>query len=267
MRVTYSSKVTRVDAESATVHFVDGSSQQGDLLVGADGVGSVTRRQVHPSMHAKPGRHSAFRFLVKETDALADPRSKDFFSVKNTEDMWYAEKRKVVMYRCENNDLLNFVCIHPAELSSATADSWHTAVDKKVLLNIFEGFHVGVLAMLEKADPESLRVYPLFDMDTLPTFTTGKLALIGDAAHPFLPHLAQGGAQAMEDGVSLGVMMSNISRLEEIPPRLQLYNEARYGRATRIQEYTRRVGGDGVKNEESSGDQLACKWVSASCLQ
>ncbi|KAK6412653.1 hypothetical protein LTR95_017948 [Oleoguttula sp. CCFEE 5521] len=113
--------------------------------------------------------------------------------------------------------------------------------------------------MLEKADPKSLRVYPLLDMDTLPSFISfsGKLALLGDAAHPFLPHLAQGGAMAIEDGVALGVMMSQLGSPDEVPERLKLYNEARYERATRIQQYTRIVGGDSVKSDENSADKLS----------
>nr|OQO27349.1 hypothetical protein B0A51_05054 [Rachicladosporium sp. CCFEE 5018] len=142
---------------------------------------------------------------------------------------------------------------------SSIAGEWHRPADKSELLEIFSEFEPKVLAMLEKADPKSLRVYPLFDMDTLPSFIspTGRLALLGDAAHPFLPHLAQGGAMAIEDGVALGVMMSQLESFDEVPERLKLYNEARYERATRIQEYTRIVGGDSVKSDENSAAKLS----------
>lgn len=258
-RIEYSSKVTAVDARTAAVIFADGTSINGDLLVGADGVGSVARSQVDPNMRAKPGRHSAFRFLVSEDEVLADLKTAELLSTRNCMWMWYSSDRKIVMYRCENNKLLNFVCIHPEHLSSAVAHSYNTVADKGLLLDIFSDFEPGLRAVLEKADPDSLRVYPLFDMDTLPTFTTGRMALLGDAAHPFLPHLAQGGAQAIEDGVSLGVMMSGVSSLDEIPARLGLYDDARHERATLIQKYTRLVGGDGIKQEQTSGDSLSGK--------
>lgn len=248
-----------VDADTASITFADGTTRQGDILIGADGVNSVARRQIDPYTRAKPSSHSAFRFLVTERDALADPRTSDFISTRNAMYLWYAADRKIVLYRCDNNDLLNFVCIHPAHMSSAESHSYNTLADKSLLLNIFHDFEPRLLAMLEKADPKSLRVYPLFDMGALPTFIKGKMALLGDAAHPFLPHLGQGGAMAIEDGVSLGVMMSELANVHEIPTRLKLYNDARYERATLIQKYTRIVGADGVKEEKASGDNLSRK--------
>ena len=60
---------------------------------------------------------------------------------------------------------------------------------------------------------------------------------------------------AIEDGVSLGVMLSNLGSPGDAPARLQLYNEARYTRATQIQRFTRIVGGDGVKEDQTSGER------------
>lgn len=248
-----------VDADSAAISFADGSSRQGDVVIGADGVHSVTRHQIAPDVQAKPSQHSAFRFLVREEEVLEDPRTRHLGSSRNAMWVWYAGDRKMVLYRCENNELMNFVCIHPGHLSKVDAGSYNTPVDKSVPLDIFKDFEPGLRGMLEKADPNSLRVYPLFDMDTLPTYVKGKMALLGDAAHPILPHLAQGGAMAIEDGVSLGVMLSNISSIEEVPARLQLYNDARYERDTLVQKYTRIVGGDGIEEGQDSPEKLSGK--------
>jgi 2-polyprenyl-6-methoxyphenol hydroxylase-like FAD-dependent oxidoreductase len=56
-----------------------------------------------------------------------------------------------------------------------------------VLLNVYKDFDPNLLALLDKADPESLKVWELLNMDELPTWTSERLALIGDSAHPFLP--------------------------------------------------------------------------------
>ncbi|KAK4551894.1 hypothetical protein LTR86_010795 [Recurvomyces mirabilis] len=170
-------------------------------------------------------------------------------------DMWYSEDCKIVLYPCANNKTINFVRIHPAHLSAAS-DGYNTSASKALLLEIFGNFEPRVLAMLDKADPATVKVYPLFDMYSLPTFVRGRLALIGDAAHPFLPHLAQGGAMAIDDGVALGVMLSKASS-GDVPSRLQLYNDARYSRATVIQNYTRIVGGDGIKDAEATAEKLS----------
>jgi hypothetical protein len=95
-------------------------------------------------------------------------------------------------YPCDDNETFNFVCIHPADLSNASSDTYDKAANKDLLLEIFKDFEPTVLAMLEKADKHTLRVYPLFDMDPLSTFVTDKLALVGDVSGPTAITLTDG---------------------------------------------------------------------------
>jgi 2-polyprenyl-6-methoxyphenol hydroxylase-like FAD-dependent oxidoreductase len=99
-----------------------------------------------------------------------------------------------------------------------------------------------VRALLEKAPEESLKVWTLLDMQVLPTWTNGNMALLGDAAHPFLPHQAQGGGQAMEDACSLAAVLPLGTTKEDIPERLELYQKCRMERANKIQDGTRLSG-------------------------
>ena len=71
---------------------------------------------------------------------------------------------------------------------------------------------------------------------------------------------------AMEDGVALGVMLSGVVSPADVPSRLRLYNESRKDRATLIQRYTRIVGGDGIKEDDSTTEKLSCK-CNRFCLQ
>lgn len=165
-----------------------------------------------------------------------------------------------MLYPTTYNQLLNFVCIHPAELSASSlskgTDDFTNSVSKTTLLEVYKDFHPTLLKLLELTDPSTLKLYPLFDMAQLPTFVTGRLALLGDAAHPFTPHLAQGGAMAIEDGASIGVFLEKGVSPAEVPERLKLYNLARYERASRIQEYSRQVGGDGTSSDGKSTGQF-----------
>jgi 2-polyprenyl-6-methoxyphenol hydroxylase-like FAD-dependent oxidoreductase len=247
VQVHTSSKIVRVDPHTGTAVLQDGTQAHGDLIVGADGVHSVTRaaitdREIYPFK----SHHSAMRFLITRESALADPVTHDLATIEGSMDMWYAADRKIVLYPCAHNTLFNFVCIHPAALSQAS-DDYNQSGSKNKLLEIYREFEPRVLHLLEKVDADTLKVYPLFDMEALPAFVNDRLALIGDAAHPFTPHLAQGGAMAIEDAVSLGVMLPLGTTPNEIPERLKLYNEARYERASTIQNYSRIVGRDGVK--------------------
>lgn len=112
------------------------------------------------------------------------------------------------------------------------------------------------------ADPTSLKVWKLLDMEVLPNWVKGKLALLGDAAHPFLPRKpaemcnlfavltrldqGQGGGIAMEDAVTLSVVLPAGTDPAEVPERLKLYETIRYKRANAIQEYSRQAGKDCV---------------------
>ena len=116
-----------------------------------------------------------------------------------------------------------------------------------------------MLSLFRKLKPGEAKIYPLYDMATLPTYVKGRLALIGDAAHPFTPHLAQGGAQAFEDGVAMGAMLEKGTSAAEIPERLKLYEKARYERSKKMQALSRVVGGDRLAAEDEMENKLSGK--------
>ncbi|KAK5679391.1 hypothetical protein LTS10_008206 [Elasticomyces elasticus] len=248
--------VIKVNPQVATVTLSNGEVLQADLIVGGDGVHSVTRSALGPDMPtARKGDHFAFRFTYAKAVALADPTTRRLVEGEGVMVSWYGTDRKIVLYPTSNNTLLNFVCIHPASLSE-DSDDYNKTASKNRLLEVYADFHPAVVKLLEKVEEDTVSLYPLYDMDQLPTFVSGRLALVGDAAHPFTPHLAQGGAMAIEDGLSLGTMLPSGTPLEEIETRMQLYNEARYERASAIQDYSRIVGGDSSRAKSRTGSTL-----------
>lgn len=95
--------------------------------------------------------------------------------------------------------------------------------------------------LLSIADPATLNLWRLYDRGALGTWINGHAALLGDAAHPFLPHQGQGGAQAIEDGAALGALLPLGVEKSDIPARLKLYMKARYDRATMVQNFSRQM--------------------------
>ncbi|KAK0843347.1 hypothetical protein LTR03_008703 [Friedmanniomyces endolithicus] len=241
------SRVQGVDAEGAILTFEDGTSVSGDLLVGADGVHSLARSSI-PGGDKKPfdSGKSAFRFLLPTEVLSSDSQTAELVSKIGALVMWIAEDRRLVMYPCVNKTMMNFVAIHPSKESEAdiTGAGWQETGSKARMLHIYKDFAPSVLAILEKADESKLKVWQLLDMEQMPSFIYEKLAVVGDAAHPFLPHQGQGGGQAIEDGVALAAVLPLGTKPSEVKDRLQIFEECRYERAHRIQGYTRTAGMD-----------------------
>jgi 2-polyprenyl-6-methoxyphenol hydroxylase-like FAD-dependent oxidoreductase len=261
-----SSQIVDVSPEKGTISLKDGSQITGDLIIGADGVHSIARAKV-PGGDVKvfSSGKSAFRFLINRRAAYEDPITRPFVQTNGELIIWYGTDRRVVMYPTSDNELLNFVCIHPEAESDGTGD-WNTQANESKILDVYKNFDPAMLALIKKADPESLKVWKLLDMPVLPTWISGRLALMGDAAHPFLSHQGQGGGCAIEDAAALSVVMEPGTKPEEIPERLRLYEKIRYERANRIQEYSRRAGldkNDMAKSDSKSNDSLLhdCEFV------
>ncbi|KAM0208880.1 hypothetical protein ACHAPQ_009949 [Fusarium lateritium] len=246
-----SSRVVDVDTSTATVFLEDGNQLQGDLVIGADGVHSRSRQKVvEKDVKAYSSGKSAFRFLVPRQAAFDDPETAQFAHTNGQLIIWYGSDRRVVMYPCDDNKMFNFVCIHPREESNpGSTEDWSTDANMPILLKVYQNFDPALLKLLGKANPDSLKVWELLDMGVLPTWTNKKLALLGDAAHPFLPHQGQGAGVAIEDAAAIAVVLPQGTTAEQVPERLQLYQDFRYERAHKIQEYSRQAGKD-IKDQD-----------------
>lgn len=167
-------------------------------------------------------------------------------------------------YTTHHNNLLNVVCIHPDSLSQLPSNSNDAfgSLEKKEednkanMLKIYEGFDPRVLAVLELAEPSSVRLWQLLDMDPPPTrLAGGKLCLLGDAALPFLPYVGQGAASAIEDAASLAALLLPGISLSMVPERLQIYEVCRKERAEKLHALSRTAGRDmtvGINENEKA---------------
>lgn len=239
------STVVSVDPDTATIILKDGTTAAGDVVIGADGVHSKTRQLIPGGEDSKlfGSGKSAFRFMIRREDALNDDSTWVLAEKDGVFSVVIGSDRRIVMYPTSNNTLLNFLAIHPDSESEAGED-WNTSSSRESLLKIYKSFAPQFQAILGKADPDSLKLWKLWDMKNLPAWNHSRLALIGDAAHPFLPHQGQGAAQAMEDAVALGTVLEKGLTADEVPERLKLYNDIRYERASKVQEFTRLAGLD-----------------------
>jgi len=159
------------------------------------------------------------------------------------------------MYPTSNNTILNFVCVHPeTETLDESGESWEQTGGLDRLLQVYESFSPAVVKLLGKAEPHSIKIWKLLDMEVIPRWTNERVALLGDAAHPFLPHQGQGAGVAIEDAAALSIVLPLGTKPREVAERLKLYQDIRLERANRIQEFSRLMGKD--LDEKASLDSM-----------
>jgi salicylate hydroxylase len=170
-----------------TLAFADGTSAQGDAVIGADGIQSRIREQLFGGERPRFTGNVAWR-LVVPADGLAT-------LVPPTACVWVGPGRHAVTYYLRRGELVNFVGV--VERDDWQTESWTERGEKAELIADFAGWANPVTAVIERAH-ECYR-WALFDRDPLPSWSVGRVTLLGDACHAMLPFLAQGAVMAIED--------------------------------------------------------------------
>jgi salicylate hydroxylase len=199
----------------------------GDCLIGADGVRSFVRQRLGAESARFSGR-TAWRATV---DAARTPPELR----RDETNIWLGRKAHLVHYPLRGGAVINVVAIVDEDFRPGGADYWSSPGEPGFLETRFSGWAETARKLL-RASPD-WRKWPLFDCKPIPSWVAGRVALMGDAAHPMLPFLAQGAAQAIEDAGALGEVLT---RGQNIETSLRAYQEARHARATRVQKESRR---------------------------
>ncbi|KAH0367998.1 FAD/NAD(P)-binding domain-containing protein, partial [Aureobasidium melanogenum] len=241
-------KVTDIDLYNASVTLEDGRIFNGDLLLGADGLHSFTRKRMVGEIQPYAVGKSCMRWLVSKETLLADPRT-DRASIETPGAFveWSAPDRRLVAYPCGDDKIMNMCAFAPSsefqDPENTTVDEYNTSGNMSLMLRAFKNFCPAVQAAMENSG-DSLKIWDMYDMKTLPKWCEESTAIIGDAAHPFQPYMGQGGAMAIEDAVSVAVLLPLGTSKQQIPERLRLYERCRKQRNETILMYTRMNGRD-----------------------
>ncbi|CAK4033095.1 salicylate hydroxylase [Lecanosticta acicola] len=232
------SKVVRIDPDLGRVELENGTVEEADLVVAADGVHSAIRQRVFGAVDfsARSTNMSAFRFFIprEQMMQLEAGRRLVEWNASHTGATMFVDttvgmyERYIAWYDVSGGELQNFVCIHPTRTGDrAVGDT------RSQLLDEYKHFNQDLVELISLS--EKVTSWPLLGCLPLPTWTKGKLVLIGDAAHPMLTFGGQGANQAVEDGGALGVLFRNMSSAAEVPERLALFEQVRHKRASRVQ--------------------------------
>lgn len=212
------------DGGRVTLTCRNGQSASGDLLVGADGLRSAIRAALHPD--GPPLRRSGY-YGIRGLAYDAGHHLGDLSAIA------------YLGHRVESTTVR----------ASASAVYWYLSLPaedvagedrglRDLVRRIAARFERPLRAITEATRDEDLRIDELFDRDPIEQWGRGPVTLLGDAAHPMLPHTGQGAAQALEDAVALGIVLA---RAGDIEPALRRYERVRAARTGKIVRSGRQI--------------------------
>jgi salicylate hydroxylase/6-hydroxynicotinate 3-monooxygenase len=177
-----------------TLKFADGTTAKADAVIGADGVHSLVREIIiGPDKPLHRGR-IAYRAVFKSN---LMPKE-----ISTSRTKWWGEDRHIVIYyTTKDRSELYFVTSVPEPADWVTKESWSAMGDVHELRAAYAGFHPEVRMVLD-ACPDCHK-WAILEREPLPRWSDGRVVLLGDAAHPMTPYMAQGAATSIEDAAVL----------------------------------------------------------------
>ena len=213
---SFTERGDRVDAE-----FENGSHITAKALIGADGIHSTVCRLLFGSGQPRFTGCVAYRGLIPVERVK-------HLDIEVTAQIWLGAGKHIIVYYVAGKRLVNFVV--NIEQDSWTGESWTDRGDVNDLRNGFANWDPKLRAIIDAIDETF--IWGLFDRAPLQHWSVGRVTLLGDSCHPMLPYIAQGAAQALEDGATLTACLK---KYPDVAEALRRYEALRLPRATHIQ--------------------------------
>ena len=224
------------------LQFAERAPASADIVVGADGIHSTVRALLFGAERPRFTGCVAYRGLVpaERLSALNLPLEAQ---------IWMGPGKHFVHYPVSAGRLINFVCL--IDRDAWTKESWTEPGNVADALAAYQGWHPQVRAIISSVTETF--VWGLFDRAPLSHWSVGRVTLLGDACHPLLPFLAQGAAQAIEDGATLAGVLGKGG---DVPQALCRYEDLRLPRTARIQTV---AAGNKTRNHLPDGPAQAAR--------
>ncbi len=229
------------DAQAVTARLANGETLRGRLLIGADGLWSKVRRQVVGDTPPRVSGHTTYRSVIPVEQMPEDLRW-------NAATLWAGPKCHIVHYPLSGWKLFNLVVTYHNNAPEPVAGQPVTHAE------VLRGFtHIHPKAQQIIHIGRDWKLWVLCDRDPVENWVDGRVALLGDAAHPTLQYMAQGACMAMEDAVCLAHVLDQHGG--EHVGGLEAYRRQRVLRTARVVLQSRAIG-DHVYHPEGVHAQL-----------
>ncbi|GGT36380.1 3-hydroxybenzoate 6-monooxygenase [Streptomyces purpureus] len=225
------SAVVRYEQDHTHAHAVaaDGIRHTGTALIGADGIRSTIRQQLIGDGEPRVSGHTIYRSVIPMEKVPQELRT-------NSVTLWAGPRWHFVHYAIDGGASLNLAATRDDAATEAIAA---VPTPRDHVLGEFPGMSERARALLELG--EEWRAWVLCDRDPVRDWSYGRVALLGDAAHPMLQYAAQGACMALEDAVVLGHLLED-GDADAVPQRLEKYTAERRERTAKTQCVARELG-------------------------
>jgi salicylate hydroxylase len=187
----------RSDGGVAVARFADGSEAEADVIVGADGIHSPVRASLFGPDAPRFTGKICYRSVIPAAAVRGARPATDG-------SQWLGPHGTIVLYPLRGTELINVVCHYDDD--GYRHESWVTECAREEVLERYAGWHESLLRLFAAGD--TWYKWALYDRDPIPRWTSGRVTLLGDAAHSMLPYLGQGACQALEDGAVLATALA-----------------------------------------------------------
>jgi salicylate hydroxylase len=211
----------RTDGGTAVARFADGGEIEADIIVGADGIHSPVRASLFGPDAPRFTGKICYRSVIPAGGVRGAPPATEGAQ-------WFGPHGTIVLYPLRGEELVNVVCHYDDD--SYRHESWVAECDREEVLSRYANWHESLLRLFAAGD--TWYKWALYDRDPIPRWTSGRVTLLGDAAHPMLPYLGQGACQALEDGAVLATALA--TEAADPVTGLARYERTRRPRASQV---------------------------------
>lgn len=214
--------------DAVEVRLQTGETLKADALVGCDGIHSVVRQYLRGSEEKHFANILMWRSLIP-ADRL------EGLALAERGNYWFGPGRTLITYWVRPKNLYSILASVPAD--EVQRESWTESGDIAQMLRSFEDAEPRARAMLEQV--KTAFITGMYYRDPIDSWSSGRVTLLGDAAHPMVPFLAAGAGQSIEDAWTFARVLTR--RQDDVPGALLEYERRRLPRTTRIQAGARAV--------------------------
>jgi salicylate hydroxylase len=214
------------DADGVQVRFANGVTDRAPLVVGADGNSSAVRSFVFPGEPARFNGQVAFRAVLE--DELVPPlvRQRELAMHRGPE-------RYLLHYPLRGGRLMNLIGC--GQTDGWEEEGWSIPATNAQFLEAYADFAPHLLDLIRAVPDGALFKWGLYDRPPLDSWTLGRVAILGDAAHPMTPFLGQGAAMAVEDAV---VLARSLEASTTVAQAFASYEAARCERGNNVARWS-----------------------------